>query len=94
MRCANPQCQAESDYLRSGRLQWIDEVLAYASVRQGRYIWLCSTCAPEFVVETWRPPGQQLRPSAAADKHTPQHQPNSASVRRNRTRQPGTGEAG
>lgn len=62
MRCANPPCQVESSYLRSGSLYCIDEVLGPASVRR-RFIWLCGTCAPRFVVETWRPPGQQLRPS-------------------------------
>lgn len=64
MRCANPPCKVESSYLRSGSLYSIDEVVAHAG-RRRRFIWLCSTCAPHFVVETWRPPGQQLRPSAS-----------------------------
>lgn len=60
MRCANPKCQAESNYLRDGSLYWIDELLAGSTVPHRRFIWLCSQCSPGFVVETWRPPGQQL----------------------------------
>lgn len=66
MRCANAQCQIESDYLRSGSLYAIDEHSVNARGRQSRFIWLCSQCTPRFVVETWRPPGQQLRPGRPA----------------------------
>lgn len=65
MRCANPQCQVESNYLRDGSLYWIDELIADSVVPQRRFIWLCSKCSSTFSVETWRPPGQQLRPAAA-----------------------------
>lgn len=65
MQCANLQCQAESAYLRDGGLYWIEEVVGGGHAKRGRYIWLCGTCAPRFVVETWRPPGEQLRPAGA-----------------------------
>ena len=61
MRCANPKCHRESHYLRDGRLYSIDETNPHTGRSQRRFIWLCSTCAPSFVVETWRPPGEQLR---------------------------------
>jgi len=66
MRCANSQCEIESDYLRSGSLYAIDEHSVNARGRRSRFIWLCSHCTPRFVVETWRPPGQQLRPGRSA----------------------------
>lgn len=28
-----------------------------------RVIWLCDACMESFAVDTWRPPGEQLRPS-------------------------------
>lgn len=59
MYCANPDCRVESAYLRGGRLHWIEESRGHG--KRGRFIWLCSTCAPKFVVETWRPAGQQLQ---------------------------------
>ena len=64
MRCANPMCDAESLYFRSGSLHTIDffaggepEAL---EIKQ-RIIWLCGECSGRFTVEVWRPPGQQLR---------------------------------
>jgi hypothetical protein len=63
MRCANPGCHRESSYLRDGSLYCIDDVQAPAGEQQRRFIWLCSTCAPSFRVETWRPPGEHLRSS-------------------------------
>lgn len=59
MRCANPQCQVESNYLRDGGLYAIDEVRP-DNRPQRRFIWLCPRCCEDFVVETWRPAGQQL----------------------------------
>lgn len=60
MRCANPQCQVESKYLRDGGLYAIDELRPHSNVTQRRFIWLCPHCSQDFVVETWRPAGQQL----------------------------------
>jgi hypothetical protein len=64
MRCANPQCHTESDYLRSGSLY---QIAGDSPGRQGRFIWLCSHCSPRFRVETWRPPGQQLQLAPGPD---------------------------
>lgn len=67
MRCANPACQAEALYLRSGSIYCIDREGARPGVdwaaRQGQrqLIWLCDDCSPLCVVETWRQPGEQLR---------------------------------
>ena len=71
MHCANPKCRRESHYLRDGRLYCIDEVQQSTGRTQARFIWLCSACAPSFVIETWRPAGEQLRfsPAAAPDLH-------------------------
>jgi hypothetical protein len=69
MRCANPKCQAESNYLRDGSLYWIDELHGPAGPPQRRFIWLCSECCVDFSVETWRPPGQQLVLKSPAHSH-------------------------
>lgn len=60
MRCANPQCKVESNYLRDGGLYTIDDLIPPSGQPQRRFIWLCSQCSQDFVVETWRPAGQQL----------------------------------
>lgn len=64
MRCANPGCQAEAIYFRSGSLHWIDKLPQLAGapqIRATRLIWLCDECSRNLVVQTWRPAGQQLR---------------------------------
>lgn len=71
MWCANPECRLESSYLRSGCLYWIDEHPANGEVTKGRFIWLCRMCIAEFVVETWRPPGQQIQRRSSAHAGTP-----------------------
>ena len=66
MRCANPGCQAEALYFRSGSLHWIDNQAQMGGTpqrRTTRLIWLCAECSKTFVVQTWRPAGQQLRRS-------------------------------
>lgn len=66
MRCANPACACESLYLRDGGLYWInpdsDEYWCGLDERTRKIIWLCPDCSKHFVVETWRPPGEQIRP--------------------------------
>ncbi len=67
MKCANPNCNAEGLYLRSGSLHTLDFVIPGEQLsddeRIGRKIvWLCHKCTVQFEVETWRPPGQQLQP--------------------------------
>lgn len=61
MRCANSECHEESQYLRGGALYWVDSDPESGGVTKGRFIWLCARCVEEFVIERWRPPGQQLR---------------------------------
>ncbi len=69
MTCANPACGAQALYLRSGGIYNVDFLGASGNagegqhVRRGVIIWLCDTCVRQFSVETWRPPGQQVRPS-------------------------------
>jgi len=64
MQCANPMCDVETLYFRSGSLHTIDYFEHAESgdpdVKQ-RIIWLCGECSRRFAVEVWRPPGQQLR---------------------------------
>lgn len=67
MVCANPDCRLESSHLRDGSLYLIDRN-AIGDGRTGRhYIWLCGHCAKKFIVQTWRPPGSQLRPTQWAE---------------------------
>jgi hypothetical protein len=64
MRCANPGCQTETLYFRSGSLHWIDTPPPLEGMprRRGtRLIWLCAVCSKNLVVQTWRPAGQQVR---------------------------------
>lgn len=63
MRCATPDCPAEALYFRSGSLHWVDEPAAIRSEQQHRMqlIWLCAECSRNYVVQTWRPVGQQVR---------------------------------
>lgn len=35
--------------------------IAYSQQDRRRIIWLCPECSRHFTVESWRPPGQQLR---------------------------------
>jgi hypothetical protein len=64
MQCANPMCDAETLYFRSGSLHTIDYFehgeAGDPEIKQ-RMIWLCGECSRRFAVEVWRPPGQQLR---------------------------------
>jgi len=65
MRCANPTCSAESLYFRDGSLYWInvtnpkDPFVCDGGAQ--KLIWLCPKCSSLFIVQTWRPPGQQIR---------------------------------
>jgi hypothetical protein len=65
MRCANPRCQVEALYFRSGSLHCIDREdsnLGKARAAKRQVIWLCPRCSEELTVETWRPAGEQIRP--------------------------------
>jgi len=68
MKCANPACGAASLYLRGGGIYLVDFLDGAGSAGEGqiiqrRVIWLCDTCTSLFAVETWRPPGEQVRPA-------------------------------
>jgi hypothetical protein len=64
MKCANPLCGFESLYFRSGSLHYIDSeegILGNRADAQRKLIWLCPECTELWSVQTWRPPGEQLR---------------------------------
>jgi hypothetical protein len=70
MTCANPACGNESLYLRSGKIYHIgfpggSGDAGECQIIQRRVIWLCDTCTHSVAVETWRPPGEQVRPSGS-----------------------------
>ena len=59
--CANPICGFN---FRSGSLRCIDcreGVRGKEVEAQRKLVWLCRECSKLWSVETWRPPGQQLR---------------------------------
>lgn len=65
MRCSNPLCNQETLYYRDGSLYWISSTdsngVSANGAHSDKLIWLCSRCSVEMIVETWRPPGQQIR---------------------------------
>ncbi len=68
MKCANAACGTETLYLRSGGIFEVDflggdGLAGESQCITRRVIWLCDTCSVRFAVETWRPPGEQMRPS-------------------------------
>jgi len=70
MTCANPECGAQALYLRSGGIYHVDFLGASGNAGESqiirrRVIWLCDACTRLFSVETWRPPGEQVRPSGS-----------------------------
>ena len=69
MTCANPACGLQSLYLRSGGIYHVDSPGAPGKAGESRsvqrkVIWLCHACTGQFSVQTWRPPGEQVQPSA------------------------------
>jgi hypothetical protein len=70
MKCVNPLCGAETLCLRSGSIfaaNFLGETrgAGECQIIQRRVIWLCDACTEEFAVETWRPPGEPVRPSGS-----------------------------
>jgi len=68
--------RAEELYLRSGGIYHVDFLgesgnAGEGQVIQRRVIWLCDACTSLFAVETWRPPGQQVRPSRSHPTASP-----------------------
>ena len=61
LECAIPECRGRERFLRSGTLHLVDVVREDGSIAK-RMIWLCDGCTSRYVVQTWRPPGEQIRP--------------------------------
>ena len=61
LECAIPKCCGHDKFLRSGTLHLADIVQKDGSVTQ-KMIWLCGECTKRYTVQTWRPPGEQIRP--------------------------------
>lgn len=61
LECAIPNCCGHDKFLRSGTLHLADIVQKDGSVAQ-KMIWLCDECTQRYTVQTWRPPGEQIRP--------------------------------
>jgi hypothetical protein len=60
LECAIPSCTARAKFLRSGSLHLID-VKREDGVATAKYIWLCAACRSRYIIQCWRPPGEQLR---------------------------------
>ncbi len=60
LKCAIPGCEAEEKFLRSGTLQIVDTAKEERMTK--RMIWFCSACTPKYVVQCWRPSGEQVQP--------------------------------
>lgn len=65
LNCAIPECSASQRTLDSGNLHLIDALIEAAGAgsdeSRKKYIWLCSACSKAYVVQTWRPAGDQIR---------------------------------
>jgi hypothetical protein len=65
IRCANPLCGRRTLHLREGGVFLIDgtssEKHSARTLLSRRTIWLCRSCCRRVKVESWRPPGEQLR---------------------------------
>lgn len=61
LECAIPKCSGREKFLRSGTLHLADVVREDGSIAQ-KIIWLCDECTQQYTVQTWRPPGEQIRP--------------------------------
>jgi hypothetical protein len=68
IKCANPACKQRATYLRDGGVFYLDTLtnrdFADNTGASRRTIWLCPLCCTKMRVENWRPPGEQLRPTA------------------------------
>lgn len=58
--CAIAGCKAQELTLRSGTLHLLDVPTNDNRIVK-RVVWLCSDCSDKYVVQTWRPVGQQIR---------------------------------
>lgn len=66
MKCANPACRVQALDLRDGGIYAVDfpggAAEGEGQIILRRVVWLCDICGGQCTVETWRPPGQQVRP--------------------------------
>lgn len=60
LECTIPKCSGRERFLRSGTLHLVDVVREDGSIAK-RMIWLCDECTSRYSVQTWRPPGEQIR---------------------------------
>jgi hypothetical protein len=60
LKCAIPGCEAQEKSLQSGTLQIVDTAKEERMTK--RMIWFCSACTPKYVVQSWRPSGEQVQP--------------------------------
>jgi len=62
LTCAISGCLSSQTTLQSGRLHLIDTPLeATPAQSRKKYVWLCSTCSEQYVVQTWRAAGEQIQ---------------------------------
>jgi hypothetical protein len=65
LRCANRGCSRESLYFRDGNLFLVDregsDLTMSPAQRTQQTVWLCPRCCAAARVESWRPPGEQIR---------------------------------
>ncbi len=65
LECAIPGCCGREKFLRSGTLHLIDMVQEDGSTAK-KMVWLCAKCTSLYTVQTWRAPGEQIRPRGRA----------------------------
>ncbi len=93
LECAIPTCNCQETFLRSGSPHLVDRIEADGTTAQ-HMIWLCGACTAQYAVQTWRPPGEQIRlrpvPSCQRAEVLPMRmlERESASGRRREERQP------
>ncbi len=58
--CAIPGCREQESHLRSGSLQLLDvRIRGNRAVK--KLVWFCAGCTGKYVVQGWRPAGEQIR---------------------------------
>jgi hypothetical protein len=61
LECALPKCGAREKFLRSGTLHLVDTLRPDGTFAT-KIVWLCAGCSLQYTVQTWRAPGEQIRP--------------------------------
>lgn len=69
LRCAISGCKGQEKFLRSGSLQLLDVLTGDEQVVQ-RMVWFCAECTEKYVVQSWRPAGEQIRDRKAVSSGT------------------------